>query len=385
MTAKGDDRPTEDSKNNEATAPSGRTRPNPDDQKSSQARKEQDMTTTEPVWTFRGYRLRSSEFNTAMAHFFRAEVARANVWRQRLDATTNWAVIATGAVLSFAFAQASSNHSVILLNMMLVTLFLYIESRRYRYYELWSSRVRLMETDFFAAMLVPPFHPSPDWAETLANNLLHPCFPISFWEAIGRRLRRNYLWIYGVVVAAWFFQLWLLPYSAGSWEVLVNRAAIGGISGLLVMISVIIFLGLLILLSLLTVGLQEASGEVLSHLDGIAEVTASTGAQGLQKLRERAWYRPSKKRQQYLSLIITEKDKVVSERILKEMNRGVTSLPGTGMFTGENRNVLMCALTTTEVPHLKSLVAKEDPEAFVIIAPVREILGTGFIPFPEEE
>ena len=359
--------------------------PNQDDQTFKETQEEQEHGGGEPVWTFRGYRLRSGEFNTAMVHFFRAEVARANVWRQRLDATTNWAVIATGAVLSFAFAQANSNHSVILLNMMLVTLFLYIESRRYRYYELWSSRVRLMETDFFAAMLVPPFHPAPDWAETLANNLLHPYFPISFWEAVGRRLRHNYLWIYGVVVAAWFFQLWLLPTSASSWRIITERAAIGGISGQMVMFFVLVFLGLLVLLSLLTVGLQEASGEVLPHLDGIAEIAANTGVQGLKKLRQSAWFRPSQKRQQYLSLTITEKDKTVSERILKEMNRGVTSLSGTGMFTGESRHILMCALTTTEVPHLKALVAEEDPKAFVIITPAREILGAGFIPFAEAD
>ena len=39
----------------------------------------------EPVWTYRGYKLGSSEFVTAMVHLFRAEVQRANVWRQRLD------------------------------------------------------------------------------------------------------------------------------------------------------------------------------------------------------------------------------------------------------------------------------------------------------------
>jgi len=49
----------------------------------------------EPVWTYRGYRLKTSEFVTAMVHLFRAEIQRANVWRQRLDTTTNWAVVAT--------------------------------------------------------------------------------------------------------------------------------------------------------------------------------------------------------------------------------------------------------------------------------------------------
>ena len=70
------------------------------------------------VWSFRGYQLKSSEFTTAMVHFFRAEVQRANVWRQRLDTTTNWAVITTGAALSIAFSQ-SGNHVVILLNILL--------------------------------------------------------------------------------------------------------------------------------------------------------------------------------------------------------------------------------------------------------------------------
>ena len=145
---------------------------------------------SEPVWTYRGYQLRPSEFTTAMVHLFRAEVQRANVWRQRIDTTTNWAVITTGAAISFAFSRAQvEDHRVIILNVLLVTLFLYIEARRDRYYELWSYRVRLLETDFYAAMLVPPFGPAPDWAESLAENLLHPRFPISIWEALGRRFR----------------------------------------------------------------------------------------------------------------------------------------------------------------------------------------------------
>ena len=111
----------------------------------------------EPVWTYRGYRLKTSEFVTAMVHFFRAEVQRANLWRQRLDTTTNWAVVSTGATLSVAFSQPDIHHGIIILNTLLVIWFLFIETRRYRYYELWSYRVRLMETDFYAAMLVPPF------------------------------------------------------------------------------------------------------------------------------------------------------------------------------------------------------------------------------------
>jgi len=51
----------------------------------------------------------------------------------------------------------------------------------------------------------------PDWAESLAENLLHPSFPISMWEAFGRRYRRNYLWIYLILSLAWMAKI--LPFT----------------------------------------------------------------------------------------------------------------------------------------------------------------------------
>src|SRR5512138_3583275 len=181
----------------------------------------------EAVWTYRGYKLKTSEFVTAMVHLFRAEIQRANVWRQRLDTTTNWAVVATGETLSISFSQPNVHHGVIILNTLLVTWFLFIEARRYRYYELWSYRVRLMETDFYAAMLVPPFHPSPEWAESLAENLLSPSFPISMWEALGRRLRRNYFWIYMILGLSWLAKIWLFPEPAVTMLDFIQRPSIG--------------------------------------------------------------------------------------------------------------------------------------------------------------
>ena len=101
---------------------------------------------SDAVWTFRGYQMRPSEFNTAMVHYYRAEITRTNVWRQRLDTTTNWAVVATGAAISFSLSSPNNHYGVLILNTLLVTLFLWMEARRYRYYELWSHRARLMET-----------------------------------------------------------------------------------------------------------------------------------------------------------------------------------------------------------------------------------------------
>src|SRR5215204_7692467 len=217
----------------------------------------------EPVWTYRGYRLKTSEFVTAMVHFFRAEVQRANVWRQRLDTTTNWAVVATGATLSVAFSQPDIHHGIIILNTLLVIWFLFIETRRYRYYELWSYRVRLMETDFYAAMLVPPFHPSPEWAESLAESLLTPSFPISMWEAFGRRLRRNYLWIFLILYAAWVAKIWLFPNSPQNWQEFVYRAAVGPISGAVMITLGFLFYTSLFVIALVTIRMTRATGEIL--------------------------------------------------------------------------------------------------------------------------
>ncbi len=350
--------------------------------KKSEPELAQDTGSQEAVWTYRGYKLRAGEFNTAMVHFFRAEVQRANVWRQRLDATTNWAVVTTGAAISIAFAQ-SGNQVVILLNMLLVTMFLIIEARRYRYYELWSSRVRLMETDFFAAMLVPPFQPSPDWAESLAENLLHPHFPISNWEAVGRRLRRNFLWIYLTLLIAWQAKLWLQPFVARSWQEAINRASVGPLSGTLILFIVLAFLGFIAFISLATIGLQEAAGEVLPRF---GEVTSGMTDSTISKIKSfglRAWFRPVRRRPQLMTLVITDNEKVVADTILKNMHRGVTSMKGKGMYTGKDHSVLMCALTTTEIHQLRTLVSHADPKAFVIISPAQEIFGSGFMPLED--
>ena len=77
-----------------------------------------------PSVTLAGRRLSPSEFNTAMVHFHRAEIQRSNTWRNRLDTTTNWAVLTAGATLSFAFTAPNNPHFVILINTIHVAFFL---------------------------------------------------------------------------------------------------------------------------------------------------------------------------------------------------------------------------------------------------------------------
>ena len=76
--------------------------------------------------------------------------------------------------------------------------------------------------------------------------------------------------------------------------------------------------------------------------------------------------------------IISVKAEEVSNKILTEMDRGVTLLNAKGGFSLEEKNVLLCVITRFEVSKLKSVVHETDPKAFVIIHDVHEVLGEGF-------
>ena len=343
----------------------------------------------EPVWTFRGYKMRPSEFNTAMVHYYRAEIQRSNVWRSRLDTTTNWAVVSVAASITFVFAAPENHWGVFLLIMLLTMLFLFIEARRYRYYELWSLRARLMETDFFAAMLVPPFAPSAEWNETLAESLLQPQFPISRLEAIGRRLRNNYLAIFFILSAASLMKLYLHPTEAGSVAEVVARAGLGPLSGQLVVGLGVAFLLGLLFLAALTQELHEASGEVLPKYD-IEDFLGnlwSAGSQGRESLSHAALSRLSvrkRRRQQVMALVVVADPDRVADRVIRELKRGATALHGRGMYLKQEREVLLIALTVTEIEHLKVIVREEDPNAFITVIPANEIVGQGFVPLQED-
>jgi uncharacterized membrane-anchored protein YitT (DUF2179 family) len=76
--------------------------------------------------------------------------------------------------------------------------------------------------------------------------------------------------------------------------------------------------------------------------------------------------------------IISDKSDEISERILKELDRGVTALKGKGMYTGNNRQILFCVVHRRQIEEIKSIVRKIDENAFVILSDVREVLGEGF-------
>lgn len=78
------------------------------------------------------------------------------------------------------------------------------------------------------------------------------------------------------------------------------------------------------------------------------------------------------------AFIITERDVQVGRAILTRLNRGATLMEAQGLYTGNRRPVILCVVSRTEVSRLKSLVADLDPDAFIIVTGVHEVLGEGF-------
>ena len=77
-------------------------------------------------------------------------------------------------------------------------------------------------------------------------------------------------------------------------------------------------------------------------------------------------------------IIITTHGNEIAERILKELDRGVTALDAKGMYSGEDRTMLLCVVSRLEAVRLRAVVFSVDPRAFVIVQNVHEALGEGF-------
>lgn len=78
--------------------------------------------------------------------------------------------------------------------------------------------------------------------------------------------------------------------------------------------------------------------------------------------------------------IISGESERIAQRVMSEMERGITGLDGRGMYSGQDRQVLLCVISRLESPQLRAIVSDCDPTAFIIATNVHEVLGEGFRP-----
>ncbi|GJL93201.1 DUF2270 domain-containing protein [Hyphococcus sp.] len=182
-----------------------------------------------------GNKLDPSEIG-ALAHLYRGEVYRSTIWRTRLDNTTNWSVVTLGLALSVTYADPLASPLPLLLVGILISMFLILESRRYRFFNVWRARCRWIETNFYAPLLLRSSRPDPgEWQDILARDYLTPQYHIGFWRAMGRRLRRNYMWIFIFQAVAYAGKIIIHPTPVTSFEQMFERMAVGPFPGILML------------------------------------------------------------------------------------------------------------------------------------------------------
>lgn len=168
----------------------------------------------------------------ALAHLYRGEVYRSTIWRQRLDMTTNWAVLTTGVALSISFATSESSPLPMVLAGMMTVMFLIIEGRRYQYFSVWKFRARMLELSVFVPLLQGKgAQIRTDRGNALSEDYVSPQFRITFTQAIGRRLRRNYGYLFGIQGLAYFGKIAIHPTEAQTFSEFIYRAHVGPIPG----------------------------------------------------------------------------------------------------------------------------------------------------------
>lgn len=188
------------------------------------------------------------------AHFYRAVVAHGDVWRQRMDATTNWAAVTTAGMITVAFREPDAPSVLLLLSLVFDVVFLLMESRRYQVYDLWRRRFGTLNRHLVAPVLLGEQDARAaeirrglaDVAEDLGGNVPHLSLP----AAMGFRIRRNYAYLFGIATVAWGIKLELHPTPAPDLAAVVQRATVGTVPGAWIVAFVAAFLVVAVVLAL---------------------------------------------------------------------------------------------------------------------------------------
>ncbi|WP_394743047.1 DUF2270 domain-containing protein [Natronococcus roseus] len=187
----------------------------------------------------------STGLGSVAAHLYRGEMERMVEWRNRLDTTTNWAVTVMSAIVAYAFSGEVS-HAVILAGLLMGTVFLFIEARRFRDYDIWRSRVRVIQENLFANALDPSQGVEHDaWRAELSRDYREPERKISYRGAFSHRLRRVYLPLITAMLVGWVFHVWAFNPD----ETFLEGASLPGVNGVVVVAAVGLYYVILLVLA----------------------------------------------------------------------------------------------------------------------------------------
>ena len=206
-------------------------------------------------------------FVGTITHFYRGELGRMMEWRRRFDATANWAIVGTGSLFAFAVRNADMLNEAMLINLVVLGFFSFIEARRYRFYDAFRARVRMLEVHFIAPTFIGgerrPL--DGDWRPHLINDLITPSFKCTFAFALGRRFRHIYGALHLFVLLGWGA---LASFDSHTLEAWVESFALGRVPGWLVLALVSVYVLSLVVVIVRSGALGAESGEVRRYQRG---------------------------------------------------------------------------------------------------------------------
>jgi len=167
-------------------------------------------------------------FHQAMVHLYRGEMQRTTVWRSRLDTTSNWAILLSTGMTTFALGSPNIPHFILLLGLALIGICIFIEARRLRHLLHSKWRLHMLEAHYFGGWLrAPSSDGKASWREELAKDLERPCLTTGTFMALRMRLRSNYLLLVYFVSSVWLAKLFVHPLSAADVYEFYARMAVG--------------------------------------------------------------------------------------------------------------------------------------------------------------
>jgi len=199
-----------------------------------------------------------------MVHFYRGELGRIMIWRQRLDVTTTWAITTTTTIIGAAFTFRELPHIIFFFNLALVWVMLWIEARRYRFYDAFRGRVRMLESHFLVPMVMRNTKIlDGEWRKLVCEDLILPSFKISKIEAVGRRIKRNYAFIFGIILLAWTMKIMIhAKEPIHSFGAFYNALAVHELPAWL---ACFVYFGTIIAITVLTIWVARTSSEEVSE------------------------------------------------------------------------------------------------------------------------
>lgn len=197
-------------------------------------------------------------------HYFRAEVGRETAWHHRLDVTFDWAVVATGGMISFALSGPEASHMILLAAIFVILFFLNIEARRYRVYAKLKYRVQQLEESYIAPLFnhitkeQQAIDSRPQIDPSLISSIAGHESPITHLEAVATRMRSNYIYLLGVTYIVWLIKILSNQTGQSWWDMIRQQAQVADISGTIIFILFTLVILLALILSLYAAQLSKS-------------------------------------------------------------------------------------------------------------------------------